>query len=76
MRLFGRSKYTLIMDAENQPRGDADAEKRGFVRSGRMPLPLRRKYVVSDVLKIVLCFAILAYGHCLFAAAFLVYVAD
>jgi hypothetical protein len=57
------------MDAEGQPRSDADAEKRGFVRAGKMPLPLRRKHVVSDVLKIVLCFAILAYGNSLLAIA-------
>jgi hypothetical protein len=57
------------MDAKNQPYQGADNEKRGFVRAGKVPLPLRRKYVVSDVLKIVLCLAILAYGHSLLAAA-------
>jgi hypothetical protein len=76
MRLFGRSKHTLIMDAENQSRGDADAEKHEFVRAGRLPLPLRRRYVLSDGLKIVLCFAILAYGHYLPGSAFSVSVAD
>jgi hypothetical protein len=58
------------MDAEGQPRSVADAEKGGFVRAGKMPLPLRRKYVFSDVLKIMLCFAILAYGNSLLAVAF------
>ena len=64
------------MDAENQLRQGGDAEKGGFVHAGKMPLPLRRNYIVSDVLKILLCFAILAYGNCLPSAAFLVTHAD
>jgi hypothetical protein len=72
MRLFGRWEYTLIMDAENQQssRDDADDEKRGFVRAGKMPLPLRRSHIVSDGLKIMLCFAILAYVYSLLIAHF------
>jgi hypothetical protein len=58
------------MDAENQRCSDVDAKKRGFVRAGKMPLPLRRKVIVPDGLKIVLCFAIFAYGHCSLPAAF------
>lgn len=77
MRLIGRSKYTSIMDAEKQqPSRGADDEKRGFVYAGKIPLPLRRRYVVSDVLKMVLCFAILAYVHCLSAAVLLRSVAN
>lgn len=59
------------MDAKNQLSKDADAEKGGFVGVGMMHLPLRRKWIVSDVLKIVLCFAILAYGHSLACCCYL-----
>lgn len=41
-----------------------------------MPLPLRRRHVVSDALKILLCFAILAYGHRMPAAVCSIPIAD
>ena len=73
----------MIMDAEDQQssREDADDEKCGFVRAERMCLPLRKRHVVSDILKMVLSLAILAYVYCslgsfLVAAFFLVSVAD
>lgn len=64
------------MDVENQRRSDVDVGKRGFVRAGKMPLPLRRRLAVPDGLKILLCFAVFAYGHCSLAAAFWVSIAD
>jgi hypothetical protein len=54
------------MDTENQPcqEADTDSKRSEFIYAGKVPLPLRRKHVVSDILKMVLCLAILVYDHC------------
>lgn len=53
----------VAMDSENQT-STADKPRTGrFVRAGRMPLPLRRSHVLSDMLKIVLILVFAAYGH-------------
>ena len=56
-------RYTLIMDAENQNSCDAGVKKQKFVHAGKVPLPLRRGHVLSDVLTIVLGLVVVAYGH-------------
>jgi hypothetical protein len=49
------------MDVESQSRGSSSPlqDRKGsqqFVHAGRIPLPLRRRHKVADLLKIALCF--------------------
>ena len=44
----------VVMDPENQVSADHKSRTGRFVRAGKLPLPLRRSHVVSDMLKIVL----------------------
>jgi hypothetical protein len=53
--------YELIMDTESQALPSNVPKKTGFVRAWKVPLPLRRKHVLSDILTIAFCLTLAAY---------------
>jgi hypothetical protein len=55
----------VVMDSENQTSATTDKPRTTsrLVRAGKIPLPLRRSHVLSDMLKIVLILTFAAYGH-------------
>jgi hypothetical protein len=55
----------VVMDSERQTSAtEKPRTANRLVRAGRIPLPLRRNHVLSDMLKIVLILTFAAYGLC------------
>lgn len=59
-RLSKLVSFGVVMDTENQIPADDKSRPSRLVRAGRLPLPLRRSHVVSDMLKIVLILTLAA----------------
>jgi hypothetical protein len=53
--------YELIMDTESQALPSNMPKKTAFVRAWKVPLPVRRSHVVSDILMIAFCLTLAAY---------------
>jgi hypothetical protein len=52
--------YELIMDTESQALPSNMPKKTGFVQAWKVPLPLRRNHVLSDILTIAFCLTLAA----------------
>jgi hypothetical protein len=54
--------YELIMDTESQDfPNNKKPKKTGFARAWKVPLPLRRSHILSDIVKIAFCLTLAAY---------------
>jgi hypothetical protein len=53
----------VVTDTENQDSAPYRPRVNRLVRAGRIPLPLRRSHVFSDMFKIILILTFAAYGR-------------
>lgn len=65
INFLAMSDHGAVMDTENQLLPNDRSGKDGFVRAWKVPLPLRRNHVLSDMLTVALCLAVLAYSSML-----------